>query len=93
MTSGMTGMGRTKENEMIRVMICLMAAGLFAVADAQTSEAGWLFRNRPRLIRRVVVQPIVNVVEAQPIRSVIRQAPIRSALGFRSCPNGQCPVQ
>jgi hypothetical protein len=86
-------MGRTKESEMVRLMICLIVAGLFAMADAQTSEAGWLFRNRPRLVRRIVVQPVVRVVQAQPIRSVIRQAPIRSALGFRSCPNGQCPTR
>jgi hypothetical protein len=78
---------------MVRLMICLMVASLFAVADSQMSEAGWLFRNRPRLVRRVVVQPVVRVVQAQPIRSVIRAAPVRSALGFRSCPNGQCPTR
>jgi hypothetical protein len=85
MTNGTTGMGRTKESEMVRLLICLMVAGLFAVADSQTSEAGWLWRNRPRVVQRAV--------KAQPVRSVIRQAPIRSALGFRSCPNGQCPVR
>jgi hypothetical protein len=78
---------------MVRLMICLIVASLFALADSQTSEAGWLFRNRPRLVRRVVVQPVVRVVQAQPIRSVIRAAPVRSALGFRSCPNGQCPTR
>ena len=75
---------------MVRLMICLWVAGLFAVADSQTSEAGWLFRHRPRLVRRVVVQPVVRVVQAQPIRSVIRAAPVRRALGFRSCSSGQC---
>lgn len=74
---------------MTRILMILLVALLFAAVDSQTSDAGWLFRNRTPLI--------VRAVKAQPVRSVIRRAPVRKAvgsvLGIRSCPNGQCPVR